>query len=99
MDDFLQHPDLVEMGRRLRARLDAVLEAEQQAAAVAVRRTATMRDRLLDTEDAGRAALVWLVGGGRLAGQLVVGVDHVEVIGAQGTTLVPLASLLAVHLP
>lgn len=99
MDDFLQHPDLVEMGRRLRARLDAVLEAEQQAAAVAARRAATVRDRLLDTEDAGHPALVWLIGGRRITGHLVVGMDHVEVIGAGGSTLVPWASLLAVDLP
>ncbi len=62
--DPLRHPDLIEISRRLRLQLSQVLEAEQEAAAITLRRRSTIRDRLLDAEDRNESVLITCVDGG-----------------------------------
>jgi len=84
--DPLRHPDLIEISRRLRLQLAEVLEAEQEAAAITLRRRSTIRDRLLDAEDRGEAVRVSCVDGTTRTGLVgAVGIDHV-VIETSGTT-------------
>ena len=76
--DPLQHPDLIEISRRLRLQLAQVLEAEQEAAAITLRRRSTIRDRLLDVEDRGEAVRIGCIDGLHRTGRVgAVGVDHV----------------------
>lgn len=84
------HPDLVEIDRTIRERLDRVLQAEQEAAEVARRRSARFRDRLIDLEE--RRDPVRIVhASGETAGILDgVGVDHLDVMTASGPVLLPL---------
>lgn len=74
------HPDLVEIGARLQRRYEAVLAAEREAAVTYARRVATLRDRLLEAEDAG-AVITIRAGDGLAIGGVVarVAADHVEV--------------------
>lgn len=76
--DPLRHPDLARMGRRLRAQLDGVLEAEQDAARAVQRRRRTLRDILLEAEDRRSVAVVTAGDGLHFRGEVVaVGADHV----------------------
>ena len=76
--DPLRHPDLIEISRRLRLQLRQVLDAEQEAAAVTLRRKSTIRDRLLDAEDRNEVIhLACSDGSGRAGKVAAVGVDHV----------------------
>jgi hypothetical protein len=94
----LDHPDLADLSQRLQRRLDAVLEAEHRAAAVAARRTSTLRDRLLEVEDRATPVVVWTVGGRRFEGGLLMaGGDHVAVVTASGTTLIATSFIEAVE--
>ncbi len=93
----LDHPDLADLGHRLQRRLDAVLEAEHQAAAVAARRTSTFRDRLIEVEDRASTVVVWTIGGLRFEGGLTAGGDHVLLATAAGTTLIPTSLIEAVE--
>lgn len=78
MDD-LDHPDLHEIDRELRRRMEAVLWSEQAAAAVAARRSTSLWGRLIEAEDAGEVLSV-KSGGTSHEGQLVsVGSDFVEI--------------------
>jgi predicted protein tyrosine phosphatase len=87
MVDPLRHPDLIEISRRLRHQLSQVLEAEQEAAAITLRRRSTIRDRLLDTEDRDETVLITCVDGVDRSGIVVaVGVDHV-VLETSGTAV------------
>lgn len=93
------HPDLAEVGRRLQRRLDQVLEAEQEAAALAVRRGATLRDRLADAEDEGLEVTVACLDGSVHRGTVaVVALDHVELAHGPDATLVPLEMVVSVGL-
>lgn len=72
------HPDLEQLGRTLRVRLDETLDAEQSAARSAALRRRTLRDRLIESED--RVESVVLGGSdGHVYRGIVssVGVDHV----------------------
>ncbi len=83
--DPLRHPDLVDISRTLRRQLDAVLNAEQQAALATLRRRRTVRDRLLEAEDRQEVVDVTLTTGDSFRGRLVaVGADHILIHG-QGT--------------
>lgn len=83
------HPDLMSIGDALQRRLDRVLETEQEAAAVMARRTAVLRDRLLEAEDAGDAVEVVTASGHRVSGSVAtVAMDHVEIRGGHTATLV-----------
>lgn len=86
MDPF-RHPDLIDVSRRLRLQLAEVLEAEQEAAAITLRRRTTIRDRLLDAEDRNELVRITPIEGGARTGTVAaVGADHV-VLDA-GTTAV-----------
>ena len=94
----IDHPDLIDIGARLRHRFEAVLEAEREAAVVAARRRADLRSVLIDAEDRQREVAIWLEGGMEVAGVLrAIGADHLEVVGHNGSTLVTLKSVLAVR--
>lgn len=89
-------PDVVEIERHLSRRLDDVLEAEQRAAAIAIRRASSLRDRLLDAEDRRASATVWGEDAAPVTGMVMVGVDHVCVEGEEGIVLVPFDRIVRV---
>lgn len=76
--DPLRHPDLVALGRDLRDVHDAVLAAEQAAAAVFHRRHRTLWDLLVEWEDSG-AVVELETPVGPVRGRPTVGADHVLV--------------------
>lgn len=93
-----EHPDLVEIDRHIRTHLDRVLRAEQEAAELARRRSATIRDRLIDLEERGDTVILTVVDG-ELAGVIdSVGADHADVMTSVGITLLPLASIAGIRL-
>lgn len=95
----MTHPDLEVLGRAMQARFDRVVEAERRAAALAARRNASLRDRLLEAEDAGSRAEVVTFDGSRYRGTVaVVAADHLELAGGHGTLLVALSAVAAVVL-
>jgi len=78
--DPLKHPDLQQLGRRLRDQMDETLDAEQAAARAAAARRRSLRDVLLEAEDRGTDALVSCVDGQLFRGQIeAVGTDHVVI--------------------
>lgn len=95
----MDHPDLIEVGHKLRTRMEAVLDAEREAAAVAARRAANLRSVLIDAEDEHREVLVWIEGSTELHGFLrAVGTDHIEIVDTHGTSLIAVASIRAIRL-
>jgi hypothetical protein len=93
------HPDLVDLDRRLGDRLDRILRAEQQAAGLLARRSATLRDRLVDAEDAGARVSVTCLGGRIVEGRLsVVASDHLEVDSGTAQALVALDQIVVVEI-
>lgn len=93
-----EHPDLIEIDRHIRTHLDRVLRAEQEAAELARRRSATLRDRLIELEDRGDTVVVAL-DDGELAGVVDgVGADHLDLLTSAGATLIPLSRLHSVRL-
>lgn len=93
------HPDLMDLGSSLQRRLDRVLEAEQEAAAVLARRSATLRDRLLEAEDAGEVIQVRTASGLSACGRLMtVATDHIELHLGPSIALVSLADISTVHI-
>lgn len=96
--DPLHHPDLVDLARRLRRHLDAVLEAEQAAAAAQARRTAALRDLLLEAEDRRAAISVTTSDGRSRSGQVSsVGADHVRL--EPGSVVVVIGHIVALESP
>lgn len=79
--DALRHPDLVPLAREGRRLLDAVLAAEQAAAAIAHRRHRTLVDLLVEAEDRGVPVAVATTDGFDRRGIPAVGADHVVVAG------------------
>lgn len=101
MFDDIDHPDLREVGERMRSRFDRVIEVERQAAAVMARRSAVLRDRLLDAEDSGDTATVHVADGSVHRGTVTAtAVDHVELrpSGEAAVHLVPLDAVVWVRL-
>ncbi len=77
MDPF-SHPDLAQIGRALRSRLDDTLDAEQEAARSAALRRMSLRDRLILSEDRRERVVVSAVDGHTYNGIVrSVGLDHV----------------------
>lgn len=77
MDPF-RHPDLEQLGRVLRDRLDETLDAEQSAARSAALRRRTLRDRLIECEDRVEEVVLGGSDGHLYRGSVTaVGVDHV----------------------
>ena len=96
--DPLRHPDLIDISRRLRLQLSQVLEAEQEAAAITLRRRSTIRDRLLDAEDRAEVVRAACTDGvGRTGEVAAVGIDHV-VLNMDGTSAyVAISHIIAVE--
>lgn len=87
------HPDLIEIDRHIRHHLDRVLRAEQEAADLTRRRSATFRDRLIDLEERCEAVIV-VHAGGETAGVIEnVGADHVDVVSVSGSVVLPIAAI------
>jgi hypothetical protein len=97
MDPF-GHPDLVQLGRSLRNRLDDTLDAEQAAARTAARRRQTLRDRLLDSEDRIDQIVLSTADGHLYRGVVdAVGVDHIVVIDGDVERYIAIAHIVAVE--
>lgn len=93
------HPDLIDIGRSLQRRLDRVLEAEQEAARVIARRSASLRDRLIDAEDAASVVTLHVRAGVAVSGTVaIVALDHVELHDGTRALLVPLETVMTVEL-
>lgn len=96
--DPLRHPDLIEISRRLRFQLAQVLEAEQEAAAITLRRRSTMRDRLLDAEDRNEIVRVTCVDGAEITGPVdAVGLDHAVFKANGATTYVAILHIVSIE--
>ena len=96
----VDHPDLVEIGARMRRRFEAVLDAEREAAVIAARRAADLRSVLIDAEDQQRDVIVSVAGGTDLQGMLrAVGSDHIEVRGRAGSCLIVISAIRVVRFP
>ena len=98
--DPLQHPDLIDVGRRLRDRLEGTLDAELEAARSAAARRRTLRDILIEAEDAGRVVLTTTSDGSIHGGRVrSVGADHVILARRHGaTTVVAFDALIAIEM-
>lgn len=93
-----EHPDLANFGKVAQQLFDEALECEHEAALLQIRRLGTLRDRLLDAEDAGSTVKIWVRGGHFCEGvPSVVGQDHVE-LGEIRPLLVPFSSIEMVEL-
>lgn len=94
------HPDLRDLGRRLRMEMDETLRAEQYAARVSARRRSTIRDRFLLAEDRDEALNIEVVDGSDIHGIVVaVGADHVLVTDRAHKCWVALQHVVAVRVP
>jgi hypothetical protein len=92
------HPDLVEIDRHIRSQLDRVLRAEQEAADLTRRRSATLRDRLIDLEETAETVTIVHPDGETVGIVENVGTDHVDVLSVTGAVILPLASVRQVRL-
>jgi len=96
--DPLRHPDLIEISRRLRLQMAQVLEAEQEAAAITLRRRSTIRDRLLDAEDRGETVRIACVDGAPRTGRVsAVGIDHVVLESSGGWACIAILHIVVVE--
>ncbi len=85
-----EHPDLIEIDRHIRTHLDRVLRAEQEAADLSRRRSATIRDRLIDLEERCETVVV-SHREGEIAGVVEsVGADHFDLVSAHGSVIIPI---------
>lgn len=92
-----EHPDLIEIDRHIRTHLDRVLRAEQEAADLSRRRSATLRDRLIDLEERGDSIVV-SHREGEIAGVIEsVGADHFDLVSAQGSVIIPITVVSGVR--
>ncbi|MDE0188092.1 MAG: hypothetical protein OXN80_03220 [bacterium] len=88
-----EHPDLAQFERLARRRFDEVAEYEQEAAMLQVQRMSTLRDRLLDAEDAELTIRIWAQGGHLCEGTpFAVGQDHVE-LGDSRQLIIPFSAI------
>lgn len=96
--DPLRHPDLEQLGRSLRHRLDDTLEAEQFAARASARRRRTLRDRLIEAEDRVEQIVLFCVDGHAYRGTVdAVGVDHVVILDGDAERYVATAHVTALE--
>ncbi len=93
-----QHPDLQDIDQAITRRLEAVLAAEQEAAAVLVRRETGLKGRLIEAEDRGSQAEVTTRRGLCTGVVTAVGKDHVELFENGARVLVPFARIISVRL-
>ncbi len=97
MDPF-SHPDLAQLGRNLRSRLDDTLDAEQEAARSAAMRRMSLRDRLILSEDRSEVVLVSTSDRHMLRGAVrSVGIDHVVIEDTAMTRWVAIAHIVSLE--
>lgn len=97
MDPF-SHPDLAQLGRNLRSRLDDTLDAEQEAARTAALRRMSLRDRLILSEDRSEVVVLSTSDGHMLRGTIrSVGLDHVVVEDNTMTRWVAIAHIVSLE--
>ena len=97
MESFA-HPDLAALGRRLRARMDETLDAEQAAACAVVRRRRSLRDALLMLEDRADPVVLRTADGYVHRGTVsAVRVDHAEIRHGPTRHLVSLHHIVSVE--
>jgi hypothetical protein len=90
----IDHPDLIDLSRSLREQMDRTLESEMSAARSAARRRRSLRDRLLDAEDAEQRVAVGTVSGEVLRGAVVaVGTDHFDLETSDRRSVVALSTV------
>ena len=93
-----EHPDLLDFQELVRRRFQETLEYEQEAALIQIQRMATLRDRLLDAEDAGQPIRLWVQGGHLCEGiPSAVGQDHVE-LGDSRRVIIPFPTIEMIEL-
>lgn len=98
MDPF-QHPDLAQVGRSLRSKLDETLDAEQHAARASARRRMSIRDRLILAEDRTAVVVISTVDGHLARGVVdAVGVDHVVVEDHSTTRVISIQHIVSVEM-
>jgi hypothetical protein len=97
--DPLRHPDLIEIGQRLRDAFDRAATAELEAARVAHMRTRGLRELLMEWEDAGRAVRVSTRSDRHLDAMRIhaVGLDHVVLTAGDQRTVVPLEAISVIE--
>jgi hypothetical protein len=88
-----EHPDLVEIDRNIRTHLDRVLRAEQEAADLRRRRSATLRDRLIDFEERADPVVVTTLSEDVTGVIESVGDDHTDIVTASGSRVIALAAI------
>ncbi len=98
MFDMINNPDLLKIDETIQTRLDTILEAEQQAAAVAARRGNLLRDRLIELEDCESSAEV-VTRNGRARGLLSIAADHIAIESESGISLIPFKEIVMVTSP
>lgn len=97
MDPF-SHPDLEQLGRALRDRLDETLDAEQSAARSAALRRRTLRDRLIESEDRGEDVVLGGSDGHVYRGAVTaVGIDHVVLRESDRERFIALAHVVSME--
>lgn len=87
------HPDLVEIDHNIRNHLDRVLRAEQEAAELSRRRTATVRDRCIDLEERADPVVISHRSGEDAGVVEGVGADHIDLATASGTVVLALGAI------
>ena len=93
-----EHPDLADFERMAQRRFDQALEYEQEAALLGIQRMGTLRDRLLDADDADLTIRIWVRGGHLCEGiPSAVGRDHVE-LGHSRRLIIPFSAIEMVEI-
>ena len=92
------HPDLVEIDRHIRHHLERVLRAEQDAANLNRRRRASLRDRLIDLEERSDPVIISRAGTEITGVVDSVGVDHLDLVSASGSVIIPIGSIDGIRL-
>ena len=96
--DPLRHPDLIEVGRRLRDTFDRAAAAELETIRVAHARARGLRELLIEWEDEGRRVQV-AVGAATLEPMTIhgVGIDHLLLRAGDRIVALPYEGLTSIE--
>lgn len=98
--DAFDHPDLAEVGARMRRHLADVAAAERWAARIAARRRRSLRDLLIDAEDRDADVTITTATGNAVDGAVIaVGADHVCIATSDRVAVVAIPAVVAVEFP
>ena len=96
--DALRHPDLVALGHRLRRSFDRAAAAELEVARIAHARTRTLRDLLVEWEDAGHRIGVSTRSADHESGAIdAVGTDHLALRVGNRIVVLPLHAITSIE--